>query len=58
MCMTTNQTEETLRHWIQTLQEETPHLANIPIYFNLFNLEEGHHHVSELIGDNKLITGS
>ncbi|XP_038067169.1 evolutionarily conserved signaling intermediate in Toll pathway, mitochondrial-like [Patiria miniata] len=40
MCMTNSNSQETLQSWIKNLQEDNPHLARIPVIFNLFNLGE------------------
>lgn len=36
MCMTNNGTQERLNLWVKKLQEDNPHLARLPVIFNLF----------------------
>ncbi|XP_071813185.1 evolutionarily conserved signaling intermediate in Toll pathway, mitochondrial-like [Apostichopus japonicus] len=37
MCMTSNGSQERLNLWIKKLQEDNPHLARLPVIFNLFD---------------------
>ncbi|XP_022089397.1 evolutionarily conserved signaling intermediate in Toll pathway, mitochondrial-like [Acanthaster planci] len=55
MCMTNNSCQETLQSWIKHLQEDNPHLARIPVIFNLFNLGETTETVGSLPTETHLL---
>lgn len=41
MCMTSDGSQERLSRWIKKLQEDNPHLARLPVVFNLFDKKDG-----------------
>ncbi len=57
MCMTNENSQETLQSWLQKLQEENPNLARIPVIFNLFKLGETKDTVESLPTDDRHLLG-
>ncbi|XP_071796892.1 evolutionarily conserved signaling intermediate in Toll pathway, mitochondrial-like [Asterias amurensis] len=57
MCMTNENSQETLHTWLQKLQEENPNLARIPVIFNLFKLSDTKDTIESLPTNDRHLLG-